>query len=273
MCARVDNSPIVARIHASMPAASRTVRPSHCFGRLARPRTIGARPWRLTRVSLLWVLPTSSTNAARSRAPLLFEAYCANLAQNDCLTPMPARAFPKPKNPRRAMNDLLLSDGLIEKGNRPLLPALEDDYDSLGRALQRRGVAIDTVKDKVKRFAVAVPSWGVGVGGTRFAKFPIPGEPTSIFEKLEDCAVIHALGRATPTVSPHFPWDRVADYAALREHANELGLAFDAINSNTFQDQEDQAHSYKFGSLTHPDPAVRDQAVTHNIECIEIGET
>ena len=106
-----------------------------------------------------------------------------------------------------------------ENANRPLIAALEDEYDSLGRALDRRGVSIDAIKEKLKGFAVAIPSWGVGVGGTRFAKFPIPGEPTNIFEKLEDCAVIQALGRTTPTVSPHFPWDKVDDYGELREQA------------------------------------------------------
>ena len=161
---------------------------------------------------------------------------------------------------------------LIEEENARRLVALEDEYESLGRALDRRGVAIAAVKDKVKAFAVAVPSWGVGVGGTRFAKFPIPGEPTNIFEKLEDCAVIQALGRNTPTVSPHFPWDRVDDPKALKAFADDLGLGFDAVNSNTFQDQPSQAQSYKFGSLTHADAGVRDQAVQQNIDCIEIGE-
>ena len=83
----------------------------------------------------------------------------------------------------------------------------EDDYDSLGRALGRRGVAIDAVKAKVAGFSVALPTWGSGRGGTRFAKFPIPGEPTNIHEKLEDCAVVQQLCRVTPRVSPHFPWD------------------------------------------------------------------
>jgi L-rhamnose isomerase/sugar isomerase len=160
----------------------------------------------------------------------------------------------------------------IASENAPRLAALEDDYASLGRSLSRRGLAIDAIKDKVKAFAVAIPSWGVGTGGTRFARFPIPGEPGSVFEKIEDCAVIQALGRATPTVSPHFPWDRVDDPNELREFAEERGLTFDAVNSNTFQDQPGQAHSYKFGSLTHADAAVRRQAVEHNIECIEIGK-
>jgi L-rhamnose isomerase/sugar isomerase len=152
------------------------------------------------------------------------------------------------------------------------MAALQDDYASLGRQLERRGVKIDDVKAKVAAFSVAVPSWGAGRGGTRFAKFPIAGEPTNIHEKLEDCAVINQLSRATPRVSPHFPWDKVSDYAALREEAAALGLGFDAVNSNTFQDQPGQAQTYATGSLSSTVAATRQQAVEHNIECIEIGQ-
>jgi L-rhamnose isomerase/sugar isomerase len=170
------------------------------------------------------------------------------------------------------MDEAVISRELIERENAARLDALTDDYESLGRALDRRGQSIDKVKDALKRFAVAIPSWGVGVGGTRFAKFPIPGEPTNIYEKLEDCAVVQVLGRNTPTVSTHFPWDRVDDVQGLKEKAAGIGVGFDAVNSNTFQDQPGQPLSYKYGSLTHADPAVRDQAVRHNIDCIEIGE-
>ena len=104
-------------------------------------------------------------------------------------------------------------------------------------------------------------------------RFPGAGEPRNIFDKLEDCAVIHQLTGATPTVSLHIPWDKADDYAALREHGAALGLGFDAMNSNTFQDQPGQTLSYKFGSLTHTDAAARAQAVEHNLECIEIGKT
>jgi len=170
------------------------------------------------------------------------------------------------------MDEAVISRELIERENASRFDALTDDYESLGRSLDRRGVSIDTVKAALKGFAVAIPSWGVGVGGTRFAKFPIAGEPTNIFEKLEDCAVVQALGRNTPTVSTHFPWDKVDDVQGLKEKAAGLGVGFDAVNSNTFQDQPGQPLSYKYGSLTHADPAVRDQAVQHNIDCIEIGE-
>src|SRR6185312_14989666 len=142
---------------------------------------------------------------------------------------------------------------------------------SLGRQLERRGIAIDAVKQQIAGFGVALPTWGSGTGGTRFAKFPIPGEPTNIHEKLQDCAVVQQIVRTTPRVSPHFPWDITDDYDALREEAEALGLGFDAVNSNTFQDQPTQAHSYRHGSLTAADPAVRSQAVEHNLQCIEIG--
>jgi L-rhamnose isomerase/sugar isomerase len=160
----------------------------------------------------------------------------------------------------------------IEAANSPGLAAHEDDLGALGRQLARRGIEIETIISAVHAFGVAVPTWGVGTGGTRFARFPGPGEPRNIFDKIEDCGVIHRLTRATPTISPHFPWDIVSDYAALREAATVQGLGFDAVNSNTFQDQPGQTLSYKHGSLSSTDEATRHQAVAHNVMCIEIGK-
>jgi len=165
-----------------------------------------------------------------------------------------------------------LSADQIASLNAGHIDALQDDYDALGRKLARAGVEIGAIKSKVSAFSLAVPSWGSGRGGTRFAKFPIAGEPNNIHEKLEDCAVVHQLSTVTPRVSPHFPWDKVSDYGALREEAAALGLRFDAVNSNTFQDQLGQAHSYNTGSLASTLEATRKQAVEHNIECIEIGQ-
>jgi L-rhamnose isomerase/sugar isomerase len=161
---------------------------------------------------------------------------------------------------------------LIAEQNRRLEKALTADYETLGEQLGRRKIDIEKVTRTVAAFAVALPSWGVGTGGTRFARFPGPGEPRDVFDKLDDCAVVNQLTRATPTVSLHIPWDKVKDLKGLKQKAAKLGLAFDAINSNTFQDSPGQKKSYKFGSLSHVDKAVRDQAIAHNIECIEIGE-
>ncbi len=162
------------------------------------------------------------------------------------------------------------ADFLAEK-NDALAPALAEDYQALSRQLARRDVAIESIVGAVMAFGVAIPTWGVGTGGTRFARFPGPGEPRNLFDKIDDCATIHQLVRATPTLSPHFPWDATSDYAALRESAQSRGLAFDAVNSNTFQDQPGQKRSYKFGSLSHVDGAVRAQAIAHNVDCIAIG--
>jgi L-rhamnose isomerase/sugar isomerase len=160
----------------------------------------------------------------------------------------------------------------VEQHNAAQRATLQADYDALGGMLSRRGVDIEALTAKAQTFAVAVPSWGVGTGGTRFARFPGKGEPRDVTEKLEDCAVIHQLTRATPTVSLHFPWDKPSDPKALRQQADELGLGFDAVNSNTFQDQAGQTQTYKFGSLTAQSAAAREQAVAHNIECIELGQ-
>ena len=164
----------------------------------------------------------------------------------------------------------MIDPDLIQSQNDPRAADLAADYDALATRLARRGVDIEALTDRAAGFGVAVPSWGTGTGGTRFARFPGEGEPRHIFDKLEDCAVIHRLTGATPKVSLHIPWDR-ADPAALKAKADALGLGFDAMNSNTFQDQPDQRLSYRYGSLSHANAATRAQAVAHNIDCIEIG--
>lgn len=166
-----------------------------------------------------------------------------------------------------------IDDSYIAEQNAKARAWVQEDYEHLGKKLRRRHVNIDDLVNKAEAFRVAVPSWGVGTGGTRFARFPGLGEPRDIYEKLEDCGTIYKLVRSTPAVSLHIPWDKPDEPSKLRDFATARGLTFDAMNSNTFQDQPGQKHSYKFGSLTHPDKAVRDQAVAHNIECIEIGKT
>ena len=148
----------------------------------------------------------------------------------------------------------------------------ERDYDALAERLARRGRRAETVVEAVGRFAVAVPSWALGTGGTRFGRFPGPGEPRTLAEKLADAAVVHRLTGAAPRVSLHIPWDEPDDVPALRAFAAEIGLGFDTVNSNTFQDQPGQRLSYKLGSFSHVDPAVRRQAVEHHLHVIEVGQ-
>ncbi|GAB3642329.1 sugar isomerase [Spirosoma arcticum] len=129
----------------------------------------------------------------------------------------------------------------------------------------------EVVIQKLVDFQIAIPSWALGTGGTRFGRFPGGGEPRSLEEKIADVGLLHALNQASGAISLHIPWDIPTDANATKQLAANYGLTFDAVNSNTFQDQPEQALSYKFGSLQHVDPAVRRQAVEHNIEVIRHG--
>jgi L-rhamnose isomerase / sugar isomerase len=130
---------------------------------------------------------------------------------------------------------------------------------------------IDGVLQKLEAFNVAIPSWALGTGGTRFGRFSGGGEPRSLEEKIEDVGLIHALNRSGSSISLHIPWDIPDNASSARALAAQLGLHFDAVNSNTFQDQPGQKLSYKFGSLHHVDKAVRKQAIEHNIQVIKYG--
>lgn len=125
---------------------------------------------------------------------------------------------------------------------------------------------------KIIDFQVAIPSWALGTGGTRFARFSGGGEPRNLEEKIEDIGLLHAINRSSGAISLHIPWDIPENPAAIKKLAADCGIRFDAMNSNTFQDQPNQEHSYKFGSLQHVREEVRLQAVRHNMEVIRLGE-
>jgi len=129
----------------------------------------------------------------------------------------------------------------------------------------------EEILDKLQQFNIAIPSWALGTGGTRFGRFSGKGEPGTLEQKIEDVGLLHALNRSSGAISLHIPWDIPQDAEKIKALAASYGLGFDAVNSNTFQDQPGQEHSYKFGSLHHVDPKVRKQAVDHNIEVIKHG--
>jgi L-rhamnose isomerase/sugar isomerase len=129
----------------------------------------------------------------------------------------------------------------------------------------------EAIIQKLMDFNVAIPSWALGTGGTRFARFSGAGEPGNLEQKMEDIGLLHALNNSSGAISLHIPWDIPSDYTAIKQLATDLNLKFDAMNSNTFQDQKDQALSYKFGSLQNTNKAIRRQAIEHNIEVIKHG--
>lgn len=138
--------------------------------------------------------------------------------------------------------------------------------------LEKKGISTESVISQLMDLQIAIPSWALGAGGTRFGRFSIGGEPGNLEQKIDDIGILHALTRSAGAVSLHIPWDIPKDTLAIKELAASHGIVFDAVNSNTFQDQAGQAHSYKFGSLCHTSSAVREQAVQHNMEVIDIGE-
>ena len=155
---------------------------------------------------------------------------------------------------------------------------IEDHNSDALSAHQRKfnfiSAEVSGVEDVVKKlidFQIAIPSWALGTGGTRFGRFSGGGEPRNIEEKIEDIGLMHQLNRSSGAISLHIPWDIPTDYNAIKALAAQHDLKFDAMNSNTFQDQSDQEYSYKFGSLQHVNKAVRQQAIDHNIEVIKHG--
>lgn len=117
----------------------------------------------------------------------------------------------------------------------------------------------------LERQAIEVPSWAYGNSGTRFKVYGTDGTPRDPFEKIADAAEVNRLTGLASSVALHIPWDKVDDYGALRTYANDLGIELGTINSNTFQDDD-----YKFGALTHEDPAVRRKAIDHHLECVDV---
>ena len=160
----------------------------------------------------------------------------------------------------------------IYKLNKGMLESHQASYDFLANHLDKKGADIVGIIARLKAFQVAIPSWALGAGGTRFGRFSYHGEPATLRQKIDDIGLLHALTQSAGAVSLHIPWDTPEDPEAIKALAREQGIVFDAVNSNTFQDQAGAAHSYKFGSLANSQEAIRAQAVAHNIEVVRIGE-
>jgi len=156
----------------------------------------------------------------------------------------------------------------IGKSNKENLLKHKKNYEFVSGEINNPAEVIK----KLMAFQVAIPSWALGTGGTRFGRFPCGGEPRNLEEKIEDIGLLHSLNKSSGAISLHIPWDIPKDTNAIKKLAAENGLRFDAMNSNTFQDQPGQNLSYKFGSMQHVNKAVRKQAVDHNIKVIKYGK-
>lgn len=161
-----------------------------------------------------------------------------------------------------------LTKQIIQEHNGSILAEHKRQFDFSSEGIENIGQVLEKLKD----FQVAVPSWALGTGGTRFGRFAGGGEPRSLEEKIEDIGLLHALNQSSGAISLHIPWDIPKNANAIRSLAAQHGIKFDAVNSNTFQDQDNQSFSYKFGSLQHVNKNVRKEAIRHNIEVIQQGQ-
>src|SRR3982751_4076493 len=137
----------------------------------------------------------------------------------------------------------------IEEHNHSLMKEHQRRFDFLSADIKDTNAILQKLVD----FQVAIPSWALGTGGTRFGRFSGGGEPRNLEEKIEDIGLLHSLNKSSGAISLHIPWDIPQNASSIKALAAQHGLRFDAVNSNTFQDQKDQQHSYKFGSLQHVD--------------------
>lgn len=162
---------------------------------------------------------------------------------------------------------MLAGKNTIGEHNASLLADHKKKFDFVSANI----AALDDILQKLIAFQVAIPSWALGTGGTRFGRFPGGGEPRNLEEKIEDIGLLHSLNQSSGAISLHIPWDIPENPTAIKVLAAQHNIRFDAVNSNTFQDQKDQQHSYKFGSLQHVRKEVRQQAIDHNLEVIRYG--
>lgn len=167
---------------------------------------------------------------------------------------------------------MILTKEQIKEFNKKYLTDHQNGLATLQNKLAKSGQDTIEIVKKIEDFQVAIPSWALGAGGTRFGRFSYGGEPSSLEQKIMDIGVIHALTKTAGAISLHIPWDIPKDYKAIKELASSQGIVFDAINSNTFQDQPNAEQSYKFGSLCNINSDVREQAIQHNIDVIKIGD-
>jgi L-rhamnose isomerase / sugar isomerase len=127
----------------------------------------------------------------------------------------------------------------------------------------------DKIFAALETFRIELPSWGFANTGTRFGKFIQAAAATTTEEKFSDAGQVHLLTGVCPTLALHVLWDcpeGVQSADTIQRFASRYGVAPGSINPNLFQDQE-----YKYGSFGNPDPAIRERALRHSKESIEIA--
>jgi L-rhamnose isomerase/sugar isomerase len=128
---------------------------------------------------------------------------------------------------------------------------------------------LEKTRTALDSFQIEIPSWGFANTGTRFGKFLQAAAASTIEEKFADAAEVNRLTGATPTLALHVLWDLpngLADVPEVAALETRFGIRAGSINPNLFEDQE-----YKFGSLCNPAAEIRQQAIRHTCNSVEIA--
>lgn len=143
--------------------------------------------------------------------------------------------------------------------------------DLLRERFSKQRIDLEKVINKIQEFQIAVPSAALGNGRAGKKKSRTGGEPRNLCEKLEDIGLLKQLTSKTNSVSVYIPWDLPENYTEVKDLANELNLEFDTMNSTSSQDQNQKEYA-KLGSLGNPDKVIRNEAIAHNEDVINIGK-
>src|SRR6476620_9653967 len=123
---------------------------------------------------------------------------------------------------------MLIERNSVQQYNEALL----SDHQSKFAAVKNQIDNADSIVKKLIDFQVAIPSWALGTGGTRFGRFPGGGEPRRLEEKIEDIGLLNALNKSSGAISLHIPWDIPENPKEIKSLAADHGIRFDAMNSN-----------------------------------------
>src|SRR5690606_23556140 len=108
---------------------------------------------------------------------------------------------------RRLCKITMHIDQLTATHNDQALPDHRESFGYLSDRLEKKNIDVAGIIEKLQAFQIAVPSWALGNGGTRFGRFSGGGEPRNLEEKIADVGLLHALNKSSGAISLHIPWD------------------------------------------------------------------
>src|SRR5476651_1481923 len=115
---------------------------------------------------------------------------------------------------------MLLEKNTIQEHNHALLAEHKRRFAFVAENIP----GIEKVLQRLKDFQIAIPSWALGTGGTRFGRFSGGGEPRNLEEKINDVGLLHRLNKSSGAISLHIPWDIPSNPIATKALATQHGL-------------------------------------------------